>query len=82
MKLICVICDQFDASPLTSIPPGWTDIVPDPTSLPPTTKIPTKPGTVHDTWGTCPACTEFHRTAFRVPETPPLDESADQSLLF
>ena len=79
MKLICAHCRHYDSVPLSSVPRGWVDIVPDPTS-PPATAIghKTPAGTIADTFGICPVCAEHRRTAFVAdPETPVDDTTPD-----
>ena len=78
MKLICVHCARFHAAPLSSVPRGWVDIVPDPESrLPPVTytAYETECGTIADTFGICPQCEEYRKTAF-VAEPYSPDENA------
>ena len=81
--MICAHCDKYDAAPLSIIPRGWVDIVPDPTSLPPQTCMDykTEAGTIADTFGICPQCEEYRKTAFTMALDPPLDESGE-SMLF
>ena len=83
MKLICAHCHNYDAAPLSSIPRGWVDIVPDPTSLPPVTCMDykTEAGTIADTFGICPICEEYRKTAFQVP-LEPLPEDDGGPMLF
>lgn len=85
MKLICVHCDDFDAAPLSSVPRGWVEIIPDPTSLPPIMPIAfeTKAGPIADTFGLCPRCEAYRKTAWVVPhDPPPADDAGSDGLLF
>jgi hypothetical protein len=78
VRLICAHCETFDRRPLSSIPAGWAEIVPQPGSIP-TTDIShtTACGTVADTFGICPACQQNRKIANLTVAPPP-----DAAMLF
>ena len=76
MNLICAHCDRYDAAPLSNVPPGWVEIVPDPASPPPQTRTEykTPAGTIATHLGICPACDAYRKTAFQASLQGPADD--------